>query len=214
MSKKEVAEFFDSYSDQFNAIYGNKNSLINSTVNRFFRKSMRLRFEHTVRGCQPVEGKSVVDIGCGPGHYSVRLAKMGAQSTLGLDFASSMIDIANENAARAVVESRCQFVCSDFLSHPFNRKFDYAVVMGFMDYVEQPEKVIDKVLAVTKGKAFFSFPADGGILAWQRRQRYKNRCKLFLYKAEELERIFGERECRGVEIQKISRDFFVTVSVA
>ena len=214
MASKEVAEFFDSYSDQFNAIYGNKNSLFNGSVNRFFRKSMRLRFEYTLRGCQPIEGKSVVDIGCGPGHYAVRLAKMGAGSTLGLDFAPGMIEIANENAARASVESRCQFVYGDFLSYPFDRMFDYALVMGFMDYVEQPAKVIEKVLAVTKGKAFFSFPADGGILAWQRRQRYKNRCKLFLYTAEELRRMFAETECRGFEIQKISRDFFVTVSVA
>jgi ubiquinone/menaquinone biosynthesis C-methylase UbiE len=213
MSSKEVSEFFDSYSDRFNAIYGNKNSLINGPLNHFFRKSMRLRFEYTLHGCQPIEGKSVVDIGCGPGHYAVRLAKMGAQSTLGLDFAPGMIEIANENAARAALGNLCQFVQGEFLSYPFDRKFDYAVVMGFMDYVEQPEMVIKKVLAITKDKAFFSFPADGGILAWQRRQRYKNRCKLFLYTAEELKRMFAETECRRFEIQKISRDFFVTVSV-
>ena len=213
MSRKEVAEFFDSYSDRFNAIYGNKNSLFNGLVNRFLRKSMRLRFEYTIRGCQPVEGKSVVDIGCGPGHYSVRLAKLGAQSTLGLDFAPGMIEIANKNAARAAVERRCQFVYGDFLSYSFNRTFDYAVVMGFMDYVEEPKKVIEKVMAVTRDKAFFSFPADGGILAWQRRQRYKNRCKLFLYTAKELRRIFAGKVCRGFEIQKISRDYFVTISL-
>jgi hypothetical protein len=86
--------------------------------------------------------------------------------------------------------------------------------MGFMDYVEKPATVIEKVLAVTKDKAFFSFPADGGILAWQRKQRYKNRCKLFLYTADELRRIFAEMECQRFEIQKISRDLFVTVSVA
>jgi ubiquinone/menaquinone biosynthesis C-methylase UbiE len=213
MSKKEVAEFFDGYSGRFNAIYGNKNSLFNAAVNRLFRKSMRLRFDYSIHGCQPVEGRSVVDIGCGPGHYSVRLAKMGAKSTLGLDFAPGMIEIAKENAERTGVKSRCEFVFGDFLSYSFNRTFDYAIVMGFMDYVEEPAKVIDKVLAVTTDKAFFSFPADGGILGWQRKQRYKNRCKLFLYTAEELKRLFAERKCRKVEIQRISRDFFVTVSV-
>ena len=181
MPKKEVAEFFDSYSRRFNAIYGNKNSPLNSAVNYLFRKSMRLRFDYTIRGCQPIEGKTVVDIGCGPGHYSIRLANMGAQNTLGLDFAPAMIEAAKENAQRAGVGSHCQFVYGDFLSYSFDRKFDYAVVMGFMDYIEQPAKVIDKVLAVTSKKAFFSFPVGGGILAWQRKQRYKNRCKLFLY---------------------------------
>ena len=161
MSKREVAEFFDSYSGQFNAIYGNKDSLLSGPVNRLFRKSMRMRFEYTMRGCQPVEGKSVVDIGCGPGHYSIRLAEMGARSILGLDFAPGMIEIANENAAHAGVESRCQFVYGDFLQYPFNCTFDYAVVMGFMDYVERPAKVIENVLRVTKDRAFFSFPLTG-----------------------------------------------------
>jgi ubiquinone/menaquinone biosynthesis C-methylase UbiE len=211
MSTKEVAEFFDCYSDRFNAIYGNKESVLNGAVNRLFRKSMRLRFEYTLRGCQPIEGKSVIDIGCGPGHYSIRLAKMGAQSTLGLDFAAGMVEIAKENAERAGVGSRCQFLLGDFLSYPPDGKFDYAVVMGFMDYVEQPEAILDKVLAITKEKAFFSFPAEGGILAWQRKWRYRNRCKLFLYTADDLTRLFAGRKCNKYEIQKISRDFFVTV---
>jgi ubiquinone/menaquinone biosynthesis C-methylase UbiE len=213
MAKKEVADFFDSYSDRFNAIYGNKNSLFNSAVNRLFRKSMRLRFDYTIRGCQPVEEKTVLDIGCGPGHYSIRLANMGAQNTLGLDFAPAMIEMAKENAKRAGVGSTCQFVYGDFLSYSFNDTFDYAIVMGFMDYIEHPAKVIEKVLAVTRNKAFFSFPIDGGILAWQRKQRYKNRCELFLYTAEEIGRLFAQRKCRKIEIQEISRDFFVTASV-
>jgi 2-polyprenyl-3-methyl-5-hydroxy-6-metoxy-1,4-benzoquinol methylase len=175
---------------------------------------MRLRFEHTIRACQPLEGKSVVDIGCGPGHYSVRLAKKGAQSVLGLDFAPGMIELAKENAIRDHVENRCQFAYGDFLSFPFDRKFDYVVVMGFMDYVEEPARVINKVLALTQNKAFFSFPADGGILAWQRKQRYKKRCKLFLYTAEDLKLLFAERKCMKFEIQKVSRDFFVIASIS
>jgi ubiquinone/menaquinone biosynthesis C-methylase UbiE len=213
MPKKEVADFFDSYSDQFNAIYGNKNSFFSGPVNRLFRQSMRLRFENTIRGCQPVAGQTIVDIGCGPGHYSIRLAKMGAQKVFGLDFAQGMIDIANEHASHADVSDRCQFVHGDFLTYPFNCRFDYAVVMGFMDYVEQPAKIIERVLSVTKKKAFFSFPADGGILAWQRRQRYKNRCKLFLYKEHQLKGFFDDIESCTYNIQRISRDFFVTVFV-
>jgi hypothetical protein len=86
--------------------------------------------------------------------------------------------------------------------------------MGFMDYVEEPARVINKVLALTQNKAFFSFPADGGILAWQRKQRYKKRCKLFLYTAEDLKLLFAERKCMKFEIQKVSRDFFVIASIS
>jgi len=192
----------------------NKETVVNGAVNRLFRKSMRLRFEYTLRGCQPIEGRNVIDIGCGPSHYSIRLAEMGAQSTLGLDFAAGMVEIAKENAQRGGVGKGCEFLLGDFSSYPSDRKFDYAVVMGFMDYIERPEAIIDKALAINKEKAFFSFPADGGILAWQRKRRYRSRCKLFLYKADDLKRLFEERKCRKFEIEKISRDFFVTVSLA
>ena len=60
--------------------------------------------------------------------------------------------------------------------------------MGFMDYMPDPEKVVAKVLSLTRSKAFFSFPVAGGILGWQRQMRYKKRCDLFLYTEEQLKR--------------------------
>jgi 2-polyprenyl-3-methyl-5-hydroxy-6-metoxy-1,4-benzoquinol methylase len=212
MPEKSVAEFFDSYSSGFNALYGTQKGIVNSLTNRMFRKSMKLRFELTVRGCCPIEGKRVLDIGCGPGHYSVHLAKQGAAQVLGLDFAPGMLEIARENARRNSVNVRCQFINADFLSHPLDEKFDYTIVMGFMDYIEHPANVIEKVLTTTTSKAFFSFPIDGGLLAWQRRQRYKNRCDLFLYGLEQVKDLF-QNKSQKVEIERISRDFFVTVQV-
>jgi 2-polyprenyl-3-methyl-5-hydroxy-6-metoxy-1,4-benzoquinol methylase len=210
MSEKSVAEFFDSYSADFNALYGSRKNAINTVVDRLFRKSMRLRFELSIQGCQPVKGKRVLDIGCGPGHYSVRLAKEGAAKLLGLDFAPGMIDIAQENARRNGVLDRCHFIQADFLSYPFGEKFDYSIAMGFMDYIEDPSGVIDRVLATTKLKAFFSFPADGGILAWQRKQRYKDRCQLFLYSRKKINELFATPKCKQFATETISRDFFVT----
>ena len=171
---------------------------------------MRLRFDLSIQGCQPVKGKRVLDIGCGPGHYSVRLAEEGAAEVLGLDFARGMIDIAQENARRNGVTGRCHFMQADFLSYPFGEKFDYSIAMGFMDYVADPSEVIDKVLATTKLKAFFSFPTDSGILAWQRKQRYKNRCQLFLYSRKKLNELFATPKCGRFATETISRDFFVT----
>ncbi len=213
VSDRSVAGFFDSYSTDFNALYGSRKNLVNSLIDRLFRKSMRLRFELTIQGCQPIAGKSVLDIGCGPGHYSVHLARQGAAEVLGLDFAPGMLEIAQENARRHGVSDRCRFIQADFLSHSFDKKFDYAMAMGFMDYIEDPTRVMDKILATTKSKAFFSFPVEGGILAWQRKQRYKNRCPLFLYSRKQLMALIAAQKCRRFEIQKIARDFFVTVDM-
>ncbi len=214
MSNRSVADFFDAYSADFNALYGSRKNAVNSVIDRIFRKSMRLRFEWTIKGCTPIEGKSVLDVGCGPGHYSVHLATKGAGDCFGLDFAPGMIRLAKENALRSRVSNRCEFACGDFSAYPFDRQFDYAIAMGFMDYIEKPEPIIDRVLSLTKEKAFFSFPVEGGILAWQRKQRYKKRCQLFLYNRAQLDALFSGRKCKRFEIEKISRDFFVTVYTA
>lgn len=206
----DVARFFHSYAKDFDAIYGNRNTFLNRIINKFFRVSMRLRFEKTIAGCDPIKGKSVVDIGTGPGHYAIALAQRGASRVLGLDFAEGMIRVAEQHAQHSGVSHNCQFVFGDFLKYEFNEKFDYAVVMGFMDYIAEPQRVIDKVLAVTTDRAFFSFPVAGGLLAWQRKLRYRQRCDLFLYTRPQIEKLFASSPAARVAIQRIHRDFFVT----
>jgi len=213
MEATQTAKFFDSYAKDFNAIYGNENTLVNAVVNRLFRKSMVVRYERTLAGCTPIAGKSVIDIGCGPGHYSVALASAGAGRVLGVDFAPGMIDIARQRAARAGVTDRCSFELGDFLNVSGDEKFDYAIVMGFMDYIEKPGELVEKVMRVCRGKAFFSFPADGGPLAWQRRLRYRNRCPLYLYSEPQIRQLVSGVGARSSSVEMISRDFFVTLSV-
>jgi hypothetical protein len=82
-----------------------------------------------------------------------------------------------------------------------------------MDYVEEPRRMIDRILEVTSGNAFISFPVDGGLLAWQRKIRYKQRCPLYLYSEGRLRDIFRPYRDVRVAIEPASRDFFVTISI-
>ncbi|HSZ81887.1 MAG TPA: methyltransferase domain-containing protein [Polyangia bacterium] len=208
-----TAHFFDQYAGDFSAIYGNDNTPVNAVVNRLFRKSMMMRYERTLSGCNPIEGKTVIDIGCGPGHYSVALAARGAARVLGVDFAPGMIEIAKQRAERANVADRCTFTLGDFLEVTGDEKFDYAIVMGFMDYIQDPKALMEKVLRVCRGRAFFSFPADGGILGWQRRMRYKSRCELYLYTEPQIRALVSSLGVKGWNVETISRDYFVTLTV-
>jgi 2-polyprenyl-3-methyl-5-hydroxy-6-metoxy-1,4-benzoquinol methylase len=213
METSRTASFFDTYAKDFNAIYGNENTLVNGVVNKLFRKSMMLRYEKSLAGCQPVQGKTVIDIGSGPGHYAVALAAQGASRVLGVDFAPGMIDIARKRAERAGVTDRCTFTLGDFLEASGDEKFDYAIVMGFMDYIEDAGALMRKVLNVCRGKAFFSFPADGGPLAWQRRLRYRSRCALYMYTEPQIRSLVSALGVKASSIEPISRDFFVTLTV-
>ena len=137
---ERTSEFFDRYAVDFDSIYGNDNKALERVANRLFRRAMLVRYEKTLAGCHPVEGRSVIDIGCGPGHYSIALARAGAKKVLGLDFAAGMLKIARERAQAYGVAERCAFELGDFLTYPIPERFDYAVVMGFMDYVAGPAR--------------------------------------------------------------------------
>jgi hypothetical protein len=122
-----------------------------------------------------------------------------------------MLTIAHDRAQACGVSDRCAFEFGDFLSYPLPERFDYAVVMGFMDYVADPRAIIDRVLDVTRVRAFFSFPKAGGPLAWQRQWRYRNRCDLFLYREQEIRDLLAPTGA-AFSIEPIGRDFFVALT--
>ena len=212
-SRRSAAGFFDSYARDFDAIYGRESTLTNRIVSKIFRRSMRLRFQKTIEGCRPFEGKSVLDIGCGPGHYAVTLARCGMADVWGIDFAPAMIALAGEKAAGAGVGDICHFITNDFMGFHFDRVFDYTILMGFMDYISDPGAVIERALSLTSDRAFFSFPAAEGILAWQRRRRYRHKCDLYMYRRREIPELFRGLNYENIKIEKLSRDYFVTVEI-
>lgn len=215
MAKATVSEFFHGYAEGFDAIYGNRNTAFNRVVNRHLRASMRLRFEKTLAGCDPIEGMSVLDIGTGPGHFAITLAERGAGRCVGLDFAEGMLEVARRHAARAGVAGRCEWILGDFLQDQVEGQFDYTILMGFMDYMADPAGVIEKAVSLTRRRSFFSFPTSSGPLAWQRKLRYRSKCDLFMYSHDQLEALFAPLRARGLRatIEPIARDFFVTVEV-
>jgi SAM-dependent methyltransferase len=99
-------DFFDSYAYDFDALYGAPQNILSSVINPLFRKSMKLRFEKTIEYSAPVDGKSILDIGCGPGHYAIALSKSGAKNVVGIDFAPEMIKIAKEKSQMAGNDSK------------------------------------------------------------------------------------------------------------
>lgn len=209
-STDRTREFFHGYAGDFNAIYGTTNTPVSALVNRLFRKSMRLRFERTLAGTY-APGATILDVGCGPGHYAIELARRGAARVVGVDFAEGMIALAQRQAEAAGVADRCEFFVGDIHALSFPERFDYVVVMGFMDYVAEPRALIEKIAGMTAKRAFFSFPSAHGPLAWQRKLRYRSRCPLYLYSRSRLESLVRGVPEMHATIEAIARDFFVTL---
>jgi ubiquinone/menaquinone biosynthesis C-methylase UbiE len=87
------------------------------------------------------EGARVLEVGCGPGHLSVRLARRHGLDTTGLDLNPAMIERARANANRAVDgdERQPSFLVGDAASMPFpDGTFDLVISTFSMHHWADP----------------------------------------------------------------------------
>ncbi|MBN1970503.1 MAG: class I SAM-dependent methyltransferase [Candidatus Delongbacteria bacterium] len=203
--------FWDKYASDFDAIYGTKNNWFNTLINKLFRKSMKIRYQKTLNAIP--DGKvSVLDIGCGPGHYCFSLAQNSNREISGIDYSENMISLAKDHAKELGLNDKIDFQVVDFNDFKPNQKFDYSIMMGFIEYFENPGHIIKKALDVTRQQVFISFPKAGGLLAYQRKLRYKKRCYLKLFSRNDISLLMQNLNINDYIIEKIGRDFFVTIN--
>jgi ubiquinone/menaquinone biosynthesis C-methylase UbiE len=93
-----------------------------------------------------LRGKSVIDIGCGDGTYTMDLLAMGAASVLGVDAAEGAITRAREKSrGSAAVRFEVQDI---YQLGPFNARFHVAVVRGILHHLYDVEAAIRRICAI------------------------------------------------------------------
>ncbi|MBD3297074.1 MAG: methyltransferase domain-containing protein [candidate division Zixibacteria bacterium] len=205
-----VADYFDREAERFPLIGAKDRGMISRMVDRLFRRSIRLRFERVMELCRPIEGRTVLDIGCGTGTYAIRLAQRGASHVLGIDPAPRMIELARERAEARGVAPQCTFEVTSLKDLTIEKPFDYIVVMGVLDYISDAAPFVQKAIQATGIRACFSLPRYEGLLAWQRRLRYRNRCPLYMYRESDVTDLFAATGA-SYQIERLARDWFVSV---
>lgn len=104
-----------------------------------------------------IEGKKILDCGCGSGEMSVILAKYGAQ-VIGCDISIEQIRLAQHRAVVNGVAGRCSFVPSPLEELPFvEGEFDMAFGAFILHHVACLEKTAQNISRCLKpsGKAVF-----------------------------------------------------------
>ncbi len=154
----DVRRHFHKTAHKFDAIYSGNKSFIGRFLDGRLRWDMQERLEMTLAACQPIEGKSVLDIGCGTGRFCFPLAEGGASKIVGIDFAAAMIAAARRLAEERNHGEKCTFECVDFLDFPEEDKYDYVIAVGLFDYVADGRRIMQKMRTLTEGKAIMTFP--------------------------------------------------------
>lgn len=164
------------------------------------------RFQFTIEQSQPISGKSFLDVGCGPGHYSLALARKDAGSVTGIDYSEKMIQLAKERLAREGLKGKCRFLVKDIADYDSESKFDISIAMGLFDYTKDPLPILKKMHGLTTDKMILSFPR---LYTWRAPVR-KIRLKIknlgvYFYSKKQLKSIFESAGFKRYELVKIGK---------
>jgi 2-polyprenyl-3-methyl-5-hydroxy-6-metoxy-1,4-benzoquinol methylase len=86
---------------------------------------------------QLIQGKTVIDFGCGTGAEAVEMALAGAARVIGLDICDSYLKAARERAAAAGIGDRCVFLTSP------PEPADFIVSLDSFEHFDDPMSILE-----------------------------------------------------------------------
>ncbi len=140
MLKKNV-QAFDADAESGGYIYSSKERLSSKLANERMTAAMIDAYDFC--------GKSVIDLGCGDGTYTVDLASMGAAKVIGVDPAAAAVARARKLAGSLNLQN-CTFRVSDIyeLAPDPTDHYDIAVLRGVLHHLPDPQQAVTVALAL------------------------------------------------------------------
>ena len=97
---------------------------------------------------EPKKGMHVLDVGCGTGNFSIKLAKMGLKVT-GIDVSVNMLNVAESKAKAEGLE--IDFINMDARDIKFeDNYFDGVISMAMLEFIREPSTVLREMFRVVK----------------------------------------------------------------
>lgn len=186
--------FWNSEADAFQRIYTHRKSKFSNTLDQIFRKDMYERYQFTIANCEPIPGRTFLDVGCGNGMYSLELARRGARKVVGLDIAEVMIGLCKQSSQDQNVDDRCTFIQTDLLEwDSAGVKFDVSFGIGLFDYISDPLPVLRKMRELSSDKAIMAFPRLWTWRAPVRKVRLTIKgCDVYFYSAARINQLMKD----------------------
>lgn len=104
-----------------------------------------------------LNGKSVVDIGCGGGILAESLAQSGANTT-GIDLSDKALKVADLHGLESGISVKYQLISAEELAENAPKSFDVVTCMEMLEHVPDPLSVVKACSKLAKpgGVLFFS----------------------------------------------------------
>lgn len=208
-----AGEFFHRFADTFDSLYEGRRGPLMRFLDARLRRDIAERFRLTFEGLGPLEGLSVLDIGCGSGVYAREALARGAARVSCIDPAPRMLELTRARLGNAGFAGRYELSTGLFPDARPAGRFDRAIVMGVLDYVADPVAFLRVLREVCDGRVALSFPSSHWLRGPLRQVRYRLRdCPLFLYSPARVAAVLADAGYRQVRIEKIAgagQDFHV-----
>ena len=153
------------------------------------RQADKLEKDLFLKLVHPKKGETLLDIGCGTGHFSFWFHNLGLKVT-GIDVSLNML-----GAALGRLEHKeIKFVRGDAHSLPFQDKsFDLTVMITTLEFLREPRKAVQEAFRVTRRKVFLGVLNRWSLLSLRRRLKALFRRSLYqkakFYSIRELRRL-------------------------
>lgn len=191
--RKRIGDYFTRAATTFDTFYDKKRSRFMQAVDQRFRSDIFERYRLTFEAMDPLEGKTVLDIGCGSGPYLAEALKRGASHVVGVDLSEEMIRLARERLAPVLASpgtGSSELLVAAFPEEAPEGVFDHAIAMGVMDYVADPAPFLAALPSRLRHSAILSFPSIHWFRTPFRKVRYTiKRCPVYFYEHDEVDRL-------------------------
>lgn len=118
------------------------------TADRLSSRMSNARISKSILAMEDLRGKTIIDIGCGDGTYSIELASQGAKSVLAVDVVKNAIEMA---AKKYQDVENLSFKAVDFYKMELPQEpYDVAVLRGVLHHLPDLEKGIEIACKLAK----------------------------------------------------------------
>jgi 2-polyprenyl-3-methyl-5-hydroxy-6-metoxy-1,4-benzoquinol methylase len=202
--------FWNSEADAFQRIYTHRKSKFANTLDQIFRKDMYERFVFTIEHCEPIKGRTFLDVGCGNALYSLELARKGAAKVVGIDISEVMIGLCKQSSENENLTDVCTFIQTDLLDYKPESTFDVSFGIGLFDYISDPLPVMKRMREVSTDRAIMAFPRLWTWRAPIRKMRLARKgCDVFFYSKAKIEKLLRDAGFSRQEIFKVGKLYCV-----
>ena len=143
---------------------------------------------------KPSPGMRILDVGCGTGNFSLKLARLGCNIT-GIDISEKMLTFAREKAQKEQLPAEFMSMDASDLEFP-EEVFDAVVSMAALEFMQDQQKTLDEMFRVLK---------KGGKLLVGTINRESDWGEMYLGLADKKDTVFRHARLRTFNELKILR---------